>query len=93
LCGLKFRRQHVIDPFIADFVCVEHHLVVEIDGGYHDYIYESDLARQQHIEALGWMVIRFANEDILGDFESVAIAICKQLGLPFEYRRRAPSPP
>jgi adenine-specific DNA-methyltransferase len=37
LCGLKFRRQFPIAPFIVDFACVARKLVVEIDGGYHDY--------------------------------------------------------
>ena len=40
LCGLKFRRQYPIEPFIADFVCVEKQLVVEVDGDYHDQIYK-----------------------------------------------------
>ena len=34
--GVSFRRQHAIGDFIADFVCISHHLVIEIDGGYHD---------------------------------------------------------
>ena len=46
LCGLKFRRQLPITPFIVDFACVEKRLVVEIDGGYHDYVYENDQSRQ-----------------------------------------------
>ena len=67
LCGLKFRRQYPIEPFIADFVCVEKKLVIEIDGGYHDYVYEDDESRQQKIESEGWDVIRCSNEDVLGD--------------------------
>lgn len=39
LCGLKFRRQFPIEPWIVDFACVEHKLVVELDGGYRDYTY------------------------------------------------------
>ena len=38
LCGLKFRRQHPIGPFFADFACVSRKLVIEIDGGYHDVV-------------------------------------------------------
>ena len=37
LCGLKFRRQYAIGPFFADFACVARKLIVELDGGYHDY--------------------------------------------------------
>jgi very-short-patch-repair endonuclease len=90
LCGLKFRRQYPIEPFIADFVCVEKQLVVEVDGGYHDDIYQKDKSRQEKIEAKGWEVIRFSNEEVLGDIESVAIAIARHLGLPAEFRGRRP---
>lgn len=90
LCGLKFRRQYPIEPFIADFVCVEKQLVVEVDGGYHDDIYQKDKSRQEKIEAKGWEVIRFSNEEVLGDIESVAIAIARHLGLPAEFRGRKP---
>ncbi|MFT7639078.1 MAG: very-short-patch-repair endonuclease [Pirellulaceae bacterium] len=47
LSGLKFRRQHPIGPYYADFACVTRKLVVELDGGYHDYQDESDLSRQK----------------------------------------------
>jgi len=84
LCGLKFRRQFPIQPFIADFACVE------IDGGYHDYIYDEDKSRQEHIESEGWDVIRFSNEDVLGDVEAVAIGIAKHLGLDPVFRGQKP---
>jgi adenine-specific DNA-methyltransferase len=90
MCGLKFRRQFPIEPFIADFACVEKHLVVEIDGGYHDYVYEHDESRQKTIEGQGWKVIRFSNEDVLGDVEAVAIAIARHLGMEPRFRRRRP---
>ena len=85
LCGLKFRRQYPIDPFITDFACIRKKLVVEIDGGYHDFVYENDKSRQGRIEDEGWDVIRFRNEDVLENVEAVAIPIAKQL--------EAPSPP
>ncbi len=47
LCGLKFRRQFPVEPFIADFACVEERLIVEIDGGYHDYTCADDQSRQR----------------------------------------------
>jgi very-short-patch-repair endonuclease len=50
LCGLKFRRQHSIGPFFADFACVAQQLVVELDGGYHDYQIEDDVSRQRYLE-------------------------------------------
>ena len=42
MCGLKFRRQYPIEPWIVDFGCRERMLVVEIDGGYHDNVVEED---------------------------------------------------
>ena len=67
LCGLKFRRQHPIGPWITDFACREKMLVVEIDGGYHDETVEEDLTRQKYLESLGWTVIRFTAEDVEQD--------------------------
>ena len=86
LAGLKFRRQHPIGPFFGDFVCIEKHLVIELDGGYHDYQYEDDVERQSYIEDRGWRVIRFTNEEVLSDVEAVAISIAKQLGVPPIFR-------
>ena len=91
LCGLKFRRQYPIEPFITDFACIERKLAIEIDGGYHDYVYEDDLSRQKKIESEGWSVIRFSNEDILDDVEAVAIAIAQSLGLEPEFRGQRPT--
>lgn len=84
LNGLKFRRQHPIAPYIADFACVEQQFIVEVDGGYHDPIYEQDQTRQKHLEAAGWRVMRIRNEDVLEDVESVAVGIRRFLGLPTE---------
>ena len=88
LCGLKFRRQHPIEPWIADFACPEMMLVVEIDGGYHDNVVDHDLKRQQHLEALGWRVIRFTDKEVEEDTEAVARAIAKELNLAYEFKRR-----
>jgi very-short-patch-repair endonuclease len=55
VCGLRFRCQHPIGTFSADFACVTKRLVVEIDGGYHDLIGEADLQREEFLrkERLG----------------------------------------
>ena len=88
LCGLKFRRQYAIGPFFADFACVTRKLIVELDGGYHDYQYADDLSRQKFLEDQGWSVMRFSNEDVLEDVEAVAISIAQQLGLDVSFGRR-----
>ena len=85
LCGLKFRRQYAIKPFIADFACIEKRLIIEIDGGYHDCVEERDKSRQKQLEASGWTVLRFTNEVVLSDVEAVAIAIARFLGLEAEF--------
>ncbi|MFN3193342.1 MAG: endonuclease domain-containing protein [Aureliella sp.] len=88
VCGMKFRRQHPIGPYFADFACVSQQLVVELDGGYHDQKCNEDLTRQRHLENLGWKVVRFTNDDVLDDAEAVPRAIAAHLGLEFELTRR-----
>lgn len=88
LCGLKFRRQHPIGPYFADFACQSRQLVVELDGDYHDRIVEDDLRRQRYIEERGWSVIRFTNDDVMDDVEAVARHIAGQLGLTYTFNRR-----
>ncbi|MHA3052037.1 endonuclease domain-containing protein [Acinetobacter sp. ANC 4640] len=66
--NLKFRRQHVIAPYIVDFYCHELGLVIELDGGQHNT--EDGLAyddeRTKFLEALGLKVVRYWNNDVLG---------------------------
>ena len=59
--GLKFRRQHPLGPFVADFYCAEQRLVVEIDGGIHAQQVERDQVRTEQFEAYSYRVIRFKN--------------------------------
>ena len=70
---LKFRRQHLIDQFIVDFVCLEKSLVVEVDGEYHDdeYQKEHDESRTTILNELGFEVVRFTNNEVLNDIDSV----------------------
>ncbi|MCU4312005.1 endonuclease domain-containing protein [Acinetobacter variabilis] len=66
--NLKFRRQHVIAPYIADFYCHEIGLVIELDGSQHgtDDGIEYDAERTKFLEALGLTVVRYWNHDVLG---------------------------
>ena len=88
LGGLKFRRQHPIGPFFADFACVSRLLAVEIDGGYHDTIGAEDLARETYLADQGWKVIRFTDKDIERDVESVAVQIAKHLNVTYTVQKR-----
>ena len=72
LQGFKFRRQHPIGPFVADFVCLERKLVVELDGGHHAQQVEADAERTQYLQGAGFRVIRFWNNDVLTEMDGVA---------------------
>ena len=65
---LKFRRQHMIKPYIVDFYCHEIGLVVELDGGQHNTNdgKEYDAERTKFLEALGLKVVQYWNHDVLG---------------------------
>lgn len=65
LNGMKWRRQANIDIFIADFLCVEYRLIVEVDGGIHADQQERDCVRTEVIGDHDYKVIRFKNEEIL----------------------------
>ena len=88
LAGLTFRRQHPIGPYFADFACVERHVVVELDGEYHDYQYGKDRERQAYMESLAWQVIRFDNEEVLTNVDAVAISIARQMGVEPVFKGR-----
>ena len=92
----KFRRQHVIDEFIVDFVNLEKNVIIEIDGGYHNTIEqkEADALRTQILTEIGFNVIRFTNEQVIGDIDNVLIYITNYLGsLPSGEIRGASIPP
>ncbi len=63
LMGCKFRRQHPVGPYIVDFACLEHHLVIELDGSQHGTV--ADQRRTLEIQAAGYRVLRFWNNDAL----------------------------
>jgi very-short-patch-repair endonuclease len=77
LHGLKFRRQHPLHHFILDFYCHAHQLVVEADGGIHHRQQEYDAARTEWLTQRGFRVIRFSNEEIFNDLETVLHKIAK----------------
>ena len=81
--GHKFRRQHAIGPFIVDFACVERKIIVEVDGGQHgDAQVSYDRDRTEWLRARGYTVLRFWNNDVMRDPESVAEAIRQTLQAP-----------
>jgi len=81
LDGFKFRRQHIIGEFIADFICLKQNLIVEVDGGIHQLPENkmSDIERTTWLEGQGYRVIRFTNDQVLGNIENVLEEIHAQL--------------
>jgi very-short-patch-repair endonuclease len=79
LQNMKFRRQHPLSGFIADFYCHELNLVIELDGKIHlsKEIKQNDKIRQAIIEGLGLKVVRFSNDEVLYNIENVLSEISK----------------
>jgi cyclase len=79
--GFKFRRQHPVKWYIVDFYCHFLKLVIEVDGGIHDLkqVKLHDIERQKFLEKDGLTFLRFSNQQIEKDFESVKTAIETQL--------------
>ena len=79
--GVKFRRQHIIGDYIADFVCLSHHLVIEVDGEYHDEKeqVELDQLRTDFLNSVGFEVLRFTNNEVLFDTDHVLNQIKESL--------------
>ena len=86
LYGLKFNRQYIIEYleymnnkffYIADFHNFQHKIIIEIDGEIHKSQKEYDDIRQKNIEALGYKVLRFSNEEVFSDWEIIKETIFK----------------
>ena len=84
LRGLKFRRQVPVDRYIVDFLCTDANLVIELDGGQHADRTTEDAARTKDLEARGYLVLRFWNNDVLRNIDGVLESIVDTLN---------PSPP
>ncbi len=79
LKGFKFRRQHPIGPYVADFCCKKPRLVVELDGSQHLRQGEEDAKRTEFLEAWGYQVLRFWNNDVLSNTDAVLEVILNKL--------------
>jgi very-short-patch-repair endonuclease len=81
LNGLHFRRQQIIEGYIADFYCHQYALIVEVGGGIHDLQKEYDKDREKYFIARGFKIIRFANDELIKNKKSVLQKIvdaCKE---------------
>ena len=91
--GCKFRRQHPIGPYIADFACVSAKLVVELDGDQHgiDRNQTYDQRRDAYMRSHGWRVVRIANEQIFRNLGEV-LEMLAALAVPLPAASRPPPP-
>ena len=78
--GLKFRRQHPIPPYIADFCCVVSGLIVELDGSQHSM--QADAVRTKYLESQGFHLLRFWDNEVLLNMDSVLEVIWNAVAPP-----------
>ena len=78
--GYKFRRQVPIGDYIADFVCHEARLIVEIDGGQHDCSSPQEAERSEFLRGEGYRILRFWNNEVLANIDGVHATIASELG-------------
>ena len=82
LANQKFRRQYPIGSYIVDFVCLELKLIVELDGGQHMEQQAYDERRSDYLNQQGFMVVRFWNNEVMGNLdgvlESLTLALSQQ---------------
>jgi len=91
MCGYTFNRQRPVINYIADFMCKELQLIIEVDGYSHtlDEVIEKDAKKQQDLEAAGFIVIRFIDNDVLKDIENVK----RGIALKIEELEKSKQPP
>jgi very-short-patch-repair endonuclease len=78
----RFRRQHLIEQYSADFACIEAKLVIELDGGQHQMHEAYDEQRSEFLHAQGWRVLRFWNNEALENLDGVLFVIAENLPHP-----------
>ena len=79
--GLRFRRQHPIGHYIADFCCPSKKLIIELDGEYHANNRQEDKARQDFLQEHGFRVLRFSNEHVFDRVEWILQTIADELSI------------
>lgn len=75
--NLKFRRQHIIDKYIVDFICLEKKIIIELDGLQHKRVKDIkyDQKRNEHLKCLGFKVLRFWNNKMNENLDGVILKI------------------
>ena len=90
LDGLKFRRQATVGHYVADFLCAEKRLIIELDGGQHTD--DADAGRTAALEALGYRIVRFWNNEVIENLDAVLLTVLEAArSLPSRFEGRQPS--
>jgi very-short-patch-repair endonuclease len=92
--GLKFRRQHPVDPYVVDFLCLSARLIVEIDGWSHDTAAraEEDEKRDEKLIARGFSILRIPADEVMRDTAAATSAILARVGSPLHHASHGPPP-
>ena len=77
--GRKFRRQVPVGPYVADFLCEDARLILEVDGGQHADRLLHDAERTSWLQGQGYEVMRFWNNEVLGNIEGVLITVKEKI--------------
>jgi very-short-patch-repair endonuclease len=93
LLACKFRRQHPVAGYVLDFACEELQIAVELDGSQHAEVFaqQSDTVRTVRLQALGWQVVRFWNNEVIENMDGVLSVIMLALEDKIQ-GERAPHP-
>ena len=91
LDGLKFRRQATVGHYVADFLCAEKRLIIELDGGQHTD--DADAGRTAALEALGYRIVRFWNNEVIENLDAVLLTVLEAArSLPSRLKVGSPHP-
>ena len=82
--GLRFRRQHPIGGYIADFCCLQKKLIIELDGGYHDKHKEADANRDKFLKKCGFRVLHFSNDHVFDRIDWLLQTVAHELAIDWE---------
>ncbi|GAA0563294.1 endonuclease domain-containing protein [Rhizomicrobium electricum] len=85
--GYKFKRQYPVGPYIADFVCLDQRLIVELDGGQHAQQAEYDIKRTDFLQSRGFRILRVWNDDFLRTPDAILEGVWRALTAPSPVER------
>jgi len=91
--SLKFRRQVALDHYIVDFLCFEHSLIIEVDGGIHQAQKQHDREREKYLKKKGYNILRFTNEEVMQSLPHVLKTIASKTKThTFPFSQKGPEP-